>query len=130
MYGITATSFGYEIAFGGVLDADAVQAWLDELRSLVRHGSDPFGVLVDMRTLEPLCHRSRTLLLDGQRHCRAAGMRRSAVVVNSAVRALQFRRMGMESGIIEGERYIDAAVHPNWRRIALDWLESGVEPAP
>jgi len=49
------------------------------------------------------------------------------VVLNSAIATLQARRLGKETGTDRWARYIDAS-HPDWEKIALDWLVSAKDP--
>ncbi len=69
----------------------------------------PFGVFVDMRTLATLQPDAQQAMQEGQLLYREAGMQRSVVIVNSAVLAMQFKRLAKQTGIYEWERYLNAA---------------------
>ena len=67
------------------------------------------------------------LLKEAILFCKKVGMERNAVVLNSAIATLQARRLGKETGTDRWARYIDAS-HPDWEKIALDWLVSAKDP--
>ncbi|MCK7514850.1 MAG: hypothetical protein MZV70_69840 [Desulfobacterales bacterium] len=59
----------------------------------------------------------------GQVLYKQAGLKRSAVILNSATTTLQFKRIAKESGIDSWERYFDASNEPDWEKKAMDWLD-------
>jgi hypothetical protein len=50
------------------------------------------------------------------------------VITNSPVTEAQFRRIGGETGISRGERYINAAEEPEWEKVGMEWLLEEVDP--
>ncbi|MCK5077854.1 MAG: hypothetical protein KAR38_15835, partial [Calditrichia bacterium] len=83
---------------------------------------------IDMRSLKPLPKDSQETMESGQKLFKEKGMQRSAVIVNNALLALQFKRLAKESGIYEWERYLDASKLPDWENIATNWLKNGTDP--
>jgi hypothetical protein len=87
-----------------------------------------FGVFVDMRGLKPLSEEAQKVMVRGQALYKKAGMKRSVVVLASAVIAMQFRRLAKESGIYEWERYLDPSTHPDFESVGVAWLEKAADP--
>ena len=66
-------------------------------------------------------------MIKGQEMYKAKGMKRSAVLVNNDVTAMQFKRLAQESGISEWERYISGTT-PDCVDIAISWVRDEVDP--
>lgn len=128
MYLIQRAGYGYHLTFGGFVDGDEMQGWLEESQRELAEAPDTFGVVVDMRTLMPLHPDAQQLMERGQALYRQAGMERSAVILNHPVTTIQFQRLAQQSGIYEWERYIDASSDPEWEKMALNWVQRGQEP--
>jgi hypothetical protein len=128
MYQITRTTYGYKLVFGDVLSAADLTRWFDESKSTLALAPTSFGVLIDMRTLKPLGPDAGPIMMNGQAYYRQKGMKRSAVILESAMLTLQFKKVAKDSGIASNERYIDASETSNWESVALAWIENGVEP--
>jgi len=80
-----------------------------------------------MRKLSPLTPEAQQAMVEGQQLFKARGMTRSAVIVNNAVTAMQFRRLAQQSGIYQWERYFDGAL-PGYLDSAVAWGRDGVDP--
>lgn len=125
---ITETPFGYEIVFESTVVRDTARRMLDELRRRVRPRDGGFTVLVDLRATCTFTAEAQELVKQTILICREAGMGRNAVVIHSVIAGLQARRMVKETGIAPTLRYVDAALHSDWRERALAWLTDGIEP--
>jgi hypothetical protein len=101
--------------------------WSKEAARQLLHQVGQFGVLVDMRHLEPLPADAQQHLQAGQRLFKTKGMQRSAVVLQDAIIALQFKRIARETGIDQCQRYIDAS-SPGWEMKANGWITAGLDP--
>lgn len=128
MYNIEPTDFGVHLTFAGTMHKAEMEAWLDDSREVVPSLSDDFSVFVDMRELEPLPEPARVVLIKGQRYYQRQGMLRSFVLLDTRRCEQHWRRIAQQSGISEGERYLDANEHPDWEERARRWLLEGVEP--
>lgn len=102
-------------------------AWLKEAQAALAGAPEHFGVLVDMRGLKLLAGESKVLLLEGQKRFKAAGMVRSALILDSMLLTLQFKSIAKETGIHAGERYFTAST-PEVEERAVEWIVSGVDP--
>ena len=129
MYILERTDYGFHLTFGGFIDAEQMQGWLDQSRQELAEVAPPFGVIVDMRTLIPLHPDAQQIMEKGQALYRESGMQRSAVILNHPVTTIQFQRLARQSGISEWERYIDASTDFNWQETARQWVEEGEEPS-
>jgi hypothetical protein len=128
MHKIQKESWGYHLTFGDSMSAEEMQLWVDESKSVLRTAPRSFGVFVDMRNLRPLSVAARAVMLEGQKLYKRKGMRRSVVILASALITMQFRRLAKESGIYEWERYIDASAVPNWEEAGIAWLRHQLDP--
>ena len=128
MYSIERTGYGYKITFAGFIRSDEMRSWVKESEGHLSRQSGSFGVVVDMRDLKPLAPDAQRHLQDGQRAYKAKGMLRSAVILNSPIITLQFKRMAAETGIGAWERYLDASKVADWEPKATAWVTAGTEP--
>ncbi len=128
MYRIEEQTWGYRLSFGGVATPRELARWLVESERMLENCQDEFFVFVDMRTLIPLDRESQKAMQEGQRLYRRSGMVRSVVILASPVIAVQFRRIGGETGIAPWERYIDASTVLDWEEVGMNWLLNALEP--
>jgi hypothetical protein len=128
MYSIEKKDFGYKLVFGDFIKADEMKKWVEESRKALAAAPKEFGVFVDMRTLRPLPSDSQVSMEEGQKLYKKKGMVRSAVILDSKVITLQFKRIAKETGIYEWERYIDASATPDWEKTGLEWIRDGKDP--
>lgn len=128
MYRIEKKGFGFKLTFAGSIQADEMGKWLRDFEQAIEKQTGSFVVFVDMRTLIPLDREAQLFMQKGQSLALDKGMLRSVVISKSPVTEAQFRRIGGETGITKGERYVDATATPNWEKVGLDWLLKGIEP--
>lgn len=128
MYKIEKRPSGFLLTFGGFINKQEMEQWLEESKSALMLAPPEFGVIIDMRTLNPLPLDAQEVMVAGQQMYKTKGMKRSAVVLNNPTTTIQFKRLAQESGIYAFERYIDASVTPDWSKVAVDWVKSGIDP--
>lgn len=128
MYDIEATEYGYEVTFSASIDDDDLREWELESTSELEDAADAFGVVFDARELGDFSEALLDPFRDGQDAYRRAGMERSALILDSAVVALKLRRLAKDSGVYEWERYVHTGTTDDWRRVAADWVDDGLDP--
>ena len=129
MYKIERRPAGYILTFSGLIDQDEMQRWHDDsARNLSDETSLSFGVIIDMKDLQPLSAESRTIMVAGQKLYKEKGMKRSAVILNSPEITAQFKNLALQSGIYATERYIDASKVSNAVDIAINWVKDAIDP--
>lgn len=128
MYTFETTSFGYKFSFTGQVSKDEVVSWVEESKAALENAPESFGVLVDMQGLQPVEPEVKALMEEGQKLYKMKGLTRSAVAVDSATLAFQFKRLAKQTGIYEWERYVDASSVDDWEKVALAWINDEVEP--
>lgn len=128
MYKIEKAAFGFRLTFGGSINEVEMEQWLKESEDALRPFHREFGVLVDMKTLEPLGKEAQAVMVQGQSLYRLKGMRRSAVILNDPILTLQFRRLAKQSGIYTYERYLDASSDPDFQKHAEGWVKFAIDP--
>lgn len=122
-----STPYGYRSTISDVLPEAEAKAWFEDVKRAVA-GRSNFGQLIDLRHQKPYGPETNAVIQEAMTYVRARGMQRSAVVLSSAVTALQIKRLAKETGMYAYERYIDASADPNWEQTALAWIERGVDP--
>ena len=128
MYRIDEVHYGFKLLFSGCITADEMVQWLRESRRLLQDVRAPFGVLVDMRELDPMSAEVRVYFEEGQRLYKQRGMRRSAVILRGSHMTRQFRRLARETGVNVWERYIDANQKEDFESRGEIWITHGIEP--
>jgi len=128
MHKIEETKFGYRLTFEGFLRRDDGAAMLEEMKTVVKPRSGGFALLIDMRNSRAFPTEAQEMLRQALLVCKENGLARSGIVLNSAIATLQAKRLAKETGIEASIRYIDASTHPEWEKVAGDWLIRAVEP--
>lgn len=125
MYKVEKTQYGVKIVFSGLISENEMKQWFEESKKLSLPSE--FGVIVDMRELKPLAKEAQHYLEEGQKYYQSKGMKRSSVIVSSAIVKMQFQRLAKETGIYQFERYIEPS-QPNFEIVAQKWISSGIDP--
>lgn len=128
MFTIERSSYGLKITLQGFMNEGEMAYWLKELTQALQKHPYGFRLLIDARELKPLPKDAQTHLKDGQELAKRNGVARSIVILNHPITAMQFKRIGKQTGVCEWERYINAAATPQWEHIAMAWLDNGVDP--
>jgi len=128
MYKIERTGYGFKLTFGDTIETTEMTRWVAESEKALQNVSGEFGVFVDMRTLKPLTDSTQAEMEKGQKLYKGKGMTRSVVVVESAIVAMQFKRLARQSGIYNWERYIASSDDPGWEAKGLAWIRNAVDP--
>ncbi|MBN1213011.1 MAG: hypothetical protein JXA92_10570 [candidate division Zixibacteria bacterium] len=128
MYKIEKKDFGYKLTFGGNMDLEEMTQWFNDSKEVLQTASRSFGVFVDMRELQLLEPDAQKEMQTGQRYYKRMGMKRSVVILDNPILTVQFKRIALQSGIYDTERYIDASSVPNWEEIGIDWINKGIDP--
>jgi hypothetical protein len=128
MYKIEKKPSGFLITLAGVMSREELQQWYDESVEELATAPKNFGVIVDMQTAAPMPLEDQKWVIKVQELFKNKGMERSAVVLTGAIVTNQFKRMAIESGIHDYERYIDAEKTPDWVHLATDWVINGNDP--
>ena len=122
------TDYGVDIVFGGPLTREEAAELLAELDRKLPPPGGHFGLLVDSRRSRAYSAAEQAIFSRGILLCVERGMERAVVVHDSHIASLQAKRLGKETGTLAWTRYVDARSHPDWRRIAEDWLRRGIDP--
>lgn len=128
MYKIETRPSGFLLTFGGFIQKQEMEQWLEESSKTLLIAPPEFGVIIDMRKLKPLPQDAQEIMVKGQQMYKMKGMKRSVVILDNPTTTFQFKRLAKESGIYAFERYIDASIMPDWSQAAVDWVNSGIDP--
>lgn len=127
-YEIDATDYGMRLALRGFANPAEIGEMNREMERIISRLDEGFGVLVDMRATRAFSAEVAELLKGQIEMCKARGMARGAVILQSAIATLQARRITSEAGIAPQVRFIDASSDPAWEETAIAWAQSGQEP--
>jgi hypothetical protein len=128
MHKVEKKNYGYRLTLTGSISRDEMAVWVADSKRALADAPASFGVLVDMRGLQPLEADTKAVMEEGQRLYKMKGMTRSAVGVDSATLVLQFKRIAKETGIYEWERYFDASESADWEKAGVGWIEKEIDP--
>ncbi len=129
MYKIERRPAGYLLTFSGIIDEDEMLHWYNDSKAtLATETSNSFGVIINMKDLQPLKAASKNTMIEGQKLYKEKGMKRSAVILNSQEVCMQFKNLAIMSGIYATERYIDASSEPNSIDKAINWVKDAIDP--
>lgn len=129
MYNIERRPSGYILTFTGIIDSAEMHKWhIESQKALLTEASKSFGVIINMKDLQPISAEARNIMIEGQKLYKAKGMNRSAVILNSAEICNQFKSLALQSGIYATERYIDASKKEDAVEIAIKWVKDGTDP--
>lgn len=129
MYKIENRQSGYILTFAGTIEPNEIKEWIAKSKSsLALEKRESFGVIIDMRDLQPLSAESRQLMVEGQKLYKDKGMKRSAVILNNQEITTQFKNVAVQSGIYITERYINANGVANATELAIKWVKDAIDP--
>jgi len=129
MYKIEKRPSGYILTFSGAINSTEMQNWYNDSKStLANETSNSFGVIIDMKELQPISQETQAIMVAGQGLYKQKGMKRSAVILASTAIKMQFKKLAQESGIYATERYIDASSYSNPIDIAVKWVKDEIDP--
>lgn len=129
MYIIEKKSSGYLLTFEGNISVSEMSQWYGESQMLLEtEKRGAFGMIIDMRKLNPLSAEAQKIMVNGQQLYRKAGLNRSAVIVTEVLTKIQFEKLAKQSGIYNTERYISSLVTPDFQNKAIDWVCYGINP--
>ncbi len=129
MYKIEKRPSGYILTFSGVITPEEMQRWVHESeKTLLTESRTSFGVIINMKDLEPLSMESNKLLISGQKLYKERGMERSCVILNNSALCTKLKNIAIQSGIYTNERYIDASLIKNPIEAAVNWVKDAIDP--
>lgn len=122
------SEYGFLIKFRGIVDNSDVEKIFDDVMIELKEKKSNYGVIVDMREMITFPLSAQHIFKDMQSILRNMGMKRSIIVLNDTITAMQFRNIGKSNGSYEWERYLDSSRYRNWHEISMLWLTEGKDP--
>lgn len=127
-YEIEPTSYGLRLSVSGFVSADEVAGMDRDLERAVRRLDDGFGLVMDMSASHAFSNEAAARVKGQLDLCREHGMARGAIVLQSALVALQARRILAELGLLPRVRFLDSSAEGDWEAAAVGWVRDGTEP--
>jgi hypothetical protein len=127
MFRIERTSYGLKLTVEGSIEKEETLGFLDEYREKLAGIQRDIALLIDGSKARPLSPEALYFLATAYREGRLHGVKKLVFILKSAGLQEQIQRTFMKEGAAGELRFIDAQL-PNSDRIALDWIEKGIEP--
>lgn len=128
MYSINKTEYGIYIRVAGSVTDEESKNILADIRNIVKGLPASFCVFSDLRKMELLSIAAQTVCIQIQETVIEAGVKRSAVILGDQTVTYQFKRLALQSGIFDLERYIDSSTNSDWEEQGLRWVCEGIDP--
>ena len=128
IYKIDKTPFGIRVTFDGMMNEEISKDFTKEFLQVLGGINGSVGILIDLRNGKPISPESQNALNDCYYAVMRKGLTRSANIVSSGLMKMQMMRRAKEMGTYDRARYIDSTADKNCERIALDWIERGIDP--
>lgn len=125
---LEVTHFGLRSTVWDPLTVQEERSWLAGIKEQVPTLETFYGQLIDLRGRGVGGLSDPSIVVDAMHYVLAHGLLRSAVVVADPLIAMHVKRLSWDSGVYEWERYIDASVEPDWERLAVEWIDHGIDP--
>ena len=120
--------YGFHFTFSSPITEDEASKWSKEVKQAATQVSTEFYVFVDLRKFILIPPECRHIIEDVQSFFKENGMKRSVVIVNEPITAMQVKLVASETNIRDWERYIESPSNPDWEQQGMNWLEHGIEP--
>ncbi len=127
MYKIEKKNYGLKLTFGGNMELEEIQAWSQEIIGFLDKMPRVFGMLIDMRQLEPLS-KDCQMIIEKMQKLFAKRVYRSATIVDNEATNRQFKKMGKRTGVNQTKIYIDSSKVNDWETAGRLWIKKGMEP--
>lgn len=128
MYKIVRTDYGLHITMSGQYAKEEIQRYVAEKEAILNTFTEPYSLLVDLRSAIPPEDADEGLLAQSQRRMKGGHLLRMAIIVMSPVLEAQAKQIVFTSGLEDRTRVINANRVRTWDTAALDWIIKGVEP--
>lgn len=123
MFDVEETEYGVKVDLSGHMDMDEVQAFCEEFEALAQRQSAGWAVIADHRSLSAIPDGADERFEQMMGHAMEHDVGPTTVLVDSAIAAMQQRRMQEEIGI-QGQKVFNAEDTGGWEREAHDWIEN------
>lgn len=121
MYDVQEAEYGISVDLDGYLDMEEVETFCEEFESYAASLPDGWSVIADHRNLSALPDGADARFAEMMTNAVENGVGPTAVVVDSAIAAMQQRRMQDEVGI-EGQKVINVEDTDDWEQTAREWI--------
>ena len=120
MFDVEGTEHGIRVSLGGFLDQDELKDYYEELELRVNRQSGDFHIYADHRGMKAMPDGVDEQFAGFMAMCKDGGLDQSVVVVDSAITAMQQRRLRDEAGM-EGQKVVNADQNDDWKQEAQEW---------
>lgn len=123
MFDVTDTEYGIQVNLSGFLDKEELGAFSEAMESHVDQQLGGFNIYADHRGVKAMPDGADEQFGALMAMCKDGGLDRSVVIVDSAITAMQQRRLRDDAGI-DGQKVVNAASNEDWEQEAQDWVEA------
>lgn len=128
VYTIEKKPYGIRLCFNGMMDEETAKNFVNDFNKVLDTIAGSISIMIDLINGSPMPGKSQILVNELYQKVIQKGLIRSANIVPSSMMKLQMVRLAKEHGTYDKARYINFSDNPGWEKIALDWLENGIDP--
>lgn len=121
MFDVETTEYGLKVDLGGFLDEEELEAFYGEMESQVDRQPDNFHIYADHRGVKAMPDGAGEQFAELMAMCKEGGLDRSVVIVDSAITAMQQRRLRDEAGL-DQQKVVNADGNADWEQDARSWV--------
>ena len=132
MYSFEKTKYGLKMQLTDFFSFELAQdfykqyaIFMEEMKKENPNGFCQFG---DLRGYKAGPPEAQKYINDAMHKFKEVGGKRSIVLFDNPVTVMQIKRLAKQSGIDQGERYIDSQTYPDFEKIVHAWLVDAVDP--
>lgn len=128
MYEVKETEYGLYLRIIGEVSLDESKAILSEVRVIFERRETGICAFADLQKMELLSLETQAVCVEIQKMLIELGVKRVVTMLGNATVAHQFKRLSLQSGLFDFDRYIDVSINPDWEEIGLRWMNDGIDP--
>ncbi len=127
MYAIEKTEYGIYVTFSGILNLNEVEQYIREKEVFMNDHPGVYSALVDVRRLATPRDEVMDLLSKTLKKSKEKLLRMAIIVTSPVVHGIA-KQFGFRSSINNVTRVINTNKNTDWEKVALNWINDGIEP--
>lgn len=125
---IEKTDYGIYFKFSGKLCLHDIQEWYTQVKSISDTLSKEFSVILDLRSVKPLCYDAARMLTYGRAYLAGRGMIKIAIVYDTSATIIELMKSFSELNQNRNvEKHFLSTMNSNWHSQAIAWIKYGIE---
>lgn len=121
MFEVNNTTYGIEVELSGFFDKEELGDFYEEMKTHVARQNGGFNIYADHKGVKAMPDGADEHFAQLMAMCKDGGLDQSVVIVDSAITAMQQRRLRDEAGL-EGQKIVNAETNDDWKQEAKNWV--------